>query len=262
MSARAAVRDCEQRGISAWPFIPDSNRGLQIGPKRWVAKELQPVRFDADRRFSRPKTRTPTSAPSSRTRGWRHEASTVAFSADQSSYLQRREIGFEAAFDDGDGFAAMWFNQLPMEFAAEADKLLALKLEGSVAERPSLGSPALTLSFLLPPKRGLSRSSFPVPRDQSRRRPAALSIVDLPCPRGGTNLSSTGSEPDDQAGEDPRCMGRNATAKSTLSKVLAGPTPPYTVTADIGPRRGQICLELRSRASRPDRVVPWFPVSH
>ena len=30
------------------------------------------------------------------------------------------------------GFCRDVFNQLPMEFAAEADKLLALKLEGSV----------------------------------------------------------------------------------------------------------------------------------
>ena len=42
-------------------------------------------------------------------------------------------IGFEEAVSMMvSGFCRDVFNQLPMEFAAEADKLLALKLEGSV----------------------------------------------------------------------------------------------------------------------------------
>ena len=47
---------------------------------------------------------------------------------------------FETSIDGNDtcvsmmvsGFCRDVFNQLPLEFAAEADKLLALKLEGSV----------------------------------------------------------------------------------------------------------------------------------
>ena len=62
-----------------------------------------------------------------------HEASTCRISEDQLFYLQSRGIGFEEAVSMMvSGFCRDVFNQLPMEFAAEADKLLALKLEGSV----------------------------------------------------------------------------------------------------------------------------------
>ena len=62
-----------------------------------------------------------------------HEASTCRISAYQLFYLQSRGIGFEEAVSMMvSGFCRDVFNQLPMEFAAEADKLLALKLEGSV----------------------------------------------------------------------------------------------------------------------------------
>jgi len=62
-----------------------------------------------------------------------HEASTCRMSEDQLFYLQSRGIPFEEAVSMMvSGFCRDVFNQLPMEFAAEADKLLALKLEGSV----------------------------------------------------------------------------------------------------------------------------------
>ncbi len=62
-----------------------------------------------------------------------HEASTCRISEDQLFYLQSRGIGFEEAVSIMvSGFCRDVFNQLPMEFAAEADKLLALKLEGAV----------------------------------------------------------------------------------------------------------------------------------
>ncbi|MCX5938872.1 MAG: Fe-S cluster assembly protein SufB [Cyanobium sp. LacPavin_0920_WC12_MAG_62_9] len=62
-----------------------------------------------------------------------HEASTCRISADQLFYLQSRGIGCEEAVSMMvSGICRDVFNQLPMEFAAEADKLLALKLEGSV----------------------------------------------------------------------------------------------------------------------------------
>ncbi|MDP6833740.1 MAG: Fe-S cluster assembly protein SufB [Prochlorococcaceae cyanobacterium ETNP1_MAG_9] len=62
-----------------------------------------------------------------------HEASTCRISEDQLFYLQSRGIDFEEAVSMMvSGFCRDVFNQLPMEFAAEADKLLALKLEGSV----------------------------------------------------------------------------------------------------------------------------------
>jgi Fe-S cluster assembly protein SufB len=62
-----------------------------------------------------------------------HEASTCRISEDQLFYLQSRGIGLEESVSMMvSGFCRDVFNQLPMEFAAEADKLLALKLEGSV----------------------------------------------------------------------------------------------------------------------------------
>tara|TARA_Y100001968_G_scaffold107196_2_gene96944 strand:- start:1444 stop:2886 length:1443 start_codon:yes stop_codon:yes gene_type:complete len=62
-----------------------------------------------------------------------HEASTCRISENQLFYLQSRGISFEEAISMMvSGFCQDVFSQLPMEFAAEADKLLALKLEGSV----------------------------------------------------------------------------------------------------------------------------------
>ncbi len=62
-----------------------------------------------------------------------HEASTCRISEDQLFYLQSRGIEFEEAVSMMvSGFCRDVFNQLPMEFAAEADKLLSLKLEGSI----------------------------------------------------------------------------------------------------------------------------------
>tara|TARA_Y100001968_G_scaffold329451_1_gene378821 strand:- start:4702 stop:6144 length:1443 start_codon:yes stop_codon:yes gene_type:complete len=62
-----------------------------------------------------------------------HEASTCRISEEQLFYLQSRGISFEESISMMvSGFCRDVFNQLPMEFASEADKLLALKLEGSV----------------------------------------------------------------------------------------------------------------------------------
>jgi len=62
-----------------------------------------------------------------------HEASTCRISEDQLFYLQSRGIDFEESVSMLiSGFCSDVFNELPMEFASEADKLLALKLEGSV----------------------------------------------------------------------------------------------------------------------------------
>ncbi len=62
-----------------------------------------------------------------------HEASTCRISEDQLFYLQSRGIDFEESVSMLiSGFCSDVFNELPLEFASEADKLLALKLEGSV----------------------------------------------------------------------------------------------------------------------------------
>ncbi len=62
-----------------------------------------------------------------------HEASTSKIGEDQLFYLMQRGISMEDAVSMMiSGFCKDVFNQLPMEFAVEADKLLSLKLEGAV----------------------------------------------------------------------------------------------------------------------------------
>ncbi|MEM7175507.1 MAG: Fe-S cluster assembly protein SufB [Chlamydiota bacterium] len=62
-----------------------------------------------------------------------HEASTSRINREQLFYLQARGIAEEEAIRMiVNGFCQEVMNMLPLEFAAEAQKLLALKLEGSV----------------------------------------------------------------------------------------------------------------------------------
>jgi Fe-S cluster assembly protein SufB len=62
-----------------------------------------------------------------------HEASTSKIGEEQLFYFAQRGISAEDAVSMIiSGFCKDVFNALPMEFAVEADKLLALKLEGSV----------------------------------------------------------------------------------------------------------------------------------
>ncbi|HMW44091.1 MAG TPA: Fe-S cluster assembly protein SufB, partial [Plasticicumulans sp.] len=62
-----------------------------------------------------------------------HEATTSRVSDDQIFYLNQRGIGTEDAVSlIVNGFCKEVFKELPMEFAVEAQKLLELKLEGSV----------------------------------------------------------------------------------------------------------------------------------
>ena len=62
-----------------------------------------------------------------------HEASTSKIGEEQIFYFLQRGICFEKAVELMiSGFCREIFTELPLEFAAEADKLLTLKLEGSV----------------------------------------------------------------------------------------------------------------------------------
>ncbi|MDX2273388.1 MAG: Fe-S cluster assembly protein SufB [Cyanobacteriota bacterium] len=62
-----------------------------------------------------------------------HEASTSKIGEEQIFYFQSRGISSEDAVSMIiNGFCKDVFNQLPMEFAVEANRLLSLKLEGSV----------------------------------------------------------------------------------------------------------------------------------
>jgi len=62
-----------------------------------------------------------------------HEATTSKVGEDQIFYLNQRGISTEDAVNMiVNGFCKEVFNKLPMEFAVEAQKLLAVSLEGSV----------------------------------------------------------------------------------------------------------------------------------
>jgi Fe-S cluster assembly protein SufB len=62
-----------------------------------------------------------------------HEASTSKIGEEQIFYFLQRGIGFEKAVELMiSGFCQEIFQKLPLEFAEEADKLLTLKLEGSI----------------------------------------------------------------------------------------------------------------------------------
>jgi len=62
-----------------------------------------------------------------------HEATTSKIGEDQIFYCNQRGISTEAAVAlIINGFAREVMNKLPMEFAIEAQKLLAISLEGSV----------------------------------------------------------------------------------------------------------------------------------
>jgi Fe-S cluster assembly protein SufB len=62
-----------------------------------------------------------------------HEATVSKISEEQLFYLMQRGLTVEQAVSLLiSGFCKDVFNMLPMEFASEADKLLALKLEGTV----------------------------------------------------------------------------------------------------------------------------------
>jgi Fe-S cluster assembly protein SufB len=62
-----------------------------------------------------------------------HEASTSKIEEEQLFYFLQRGIDLEEAIALlVSGFCKEVFSELPMEFALEADRLLNLKLEGSV----------------------------------------------------------------------------------------------------------------------------------
>jgi Fe-S cluster assembly protein SufB len=62
-----------------------------------------------------------------------HEATTSKIGEDQLFYCNQRGIDTETAVAlIINGYAKEVLNQLPMEFAVEAQKLLAVSLEGSV----------------------------------------------------------------------------------------------------------------------------------
>ena len=79
------------------------------------------------------KTKTKESRQQVETAIVEHEATTSKISEDQLFYCNQRGISTEDAVGlIVNGYAKEVINKLPMEFAVEAQKLLAISLEGSV----------------------------------------------------------------------------------------------------------------------------------
>ncbi len=120
------------KGISAG-HSQNSYRGLvKIGPKAAGARNYS--QCDSMLIGDRAQANTfPYIQVQNQTARVEHEASTSKIGEDQLFYFAQRGIAAEDAISMMiSGFCKEVFNQLPMEFAVEADRLLSLKLEGSV----------------------------------------------------------------------------------------------------------------------------------
>jgi Fe-S cluster assembly protein SufB len=120
------------KGISAG-YSRNSYRGLvKVGPKAYQARNYS----QCDSLLLGNKCEANTfpyiqiQSPSAKIE---HEASTSKIGEDQIFYFLQRGISLEDAVSLMiSGFCKDVFNELPMEFAVEADRLLNLKLEGTV----------------------------------------------------------------------------------------------------------------------------------
>ena len=121
------------KGISAGQSN-NSYRGLvKIGAERQRRAQLLAVRLDADRPGMRREHLSLHPGAATTPPQVEHEASTSKIGEDQMFYFAQRGIGAEEAVSMIiNGFCKDVFQQLPMEFAVEATKLLGFKLEGSV----------------------------------------------------------------------------------------------------------------------------------
>lgn len=120
------------KGISAG-HSQNSYRGLvKVGPKADGARSF--AQCDSMLIGDNSKANTfPYIEVKNSTARVEHEASVSKIGEEQLFYFQQRGIDPEQAVSMMiSGFCKEVFNALPMEFAVEADKLLALKLEGSV----------------------------------------------------------------------------------------------------------------------------------
>jgi Fe-S cluster assembly protein SufB len=120
------------KGISAGQG-QNSYRGLvQIGPKADEARNF--TQCDSLLIGDRCGAHTfPYIESKNNTATVEHEATTSKIGEDQIFYLNQRGIDSEKAVAlIINGYAREVLNQLPMEFAVEAQKLLSITLEGSV----------------------------------------------------------------------------------------------------------------------------------
>ncbi len=121
------------KGISAGRSN-NTYRGLvRVLAERRECPQLHPVRQPAARRPMRRAHRALYRGAQSRRAQIEHEATTSKISDDQLFYAMSRGLDQEAAVAlIVNGFAREVLQQLPMEFAVEAQKLLGISLEGSV----------------------------------------------------------------------------------------------------------------------------------
>ena len=162
-----------------------------------------------------------------------HEATTSKIGDDQLFYCLQRGISEEDAVNMiVNGFCKEVFKELPMEFAVEAQNLLAVSLEGSrwadralheMHEHAEDQEPARHAS-------ATSRSSTGIDLDGRRRRGARH--------HGPERL---GQEHARAGARRPRGLRRHRTARSLIE--------------------GQDLLALRARRARARRRVPRLPVS-
>jgi Fe-S cluster assembly protein SufB len=120
------------KGISAGDSI-NSYRGLvKVGPKAFRTQNYSQCDSLLIGKTSSANTFPYIEAQNSYTK-IEHEASTSRIAEEQLFYLLQRGIEAEEAVSlMVNGFCKEVFNELPLEFASEADRLLSLKLEGSV----------------------------------------------------------------------------------------------------------------------------------
>ena len=120
------------KGISSGDSI-NTYRGLvKIGPKAFQTQNFSQCDSLLIGKTSSANTFPYIEAQNSYTKV-EHEASTSRIAEEQLFYLLQRGIEAEEAVAlMVNGFCKEVFNELPLEFASEADRLLSLKLEGSV----------------------------------------------------------------------------------------------------------------------------------
>ncbi len=120
------------KGISAGRSS-NTYRGLvTVAPERQGRAQLHPVRQPAHRQGLRRPHRA-LRGSQERLQRFEHEATTTRLSDDQLFYCQSRGLATEEAVALlVNGFVRDVLQELPMEFAVEAQKLVAVSLEGSV----------------------------------------------------------------------------------------------------------------------------------
>nr|AYR06491.1 cysteine desulfurase activator complex subunit SufB [Rhodogorgon sp.] len=120
------------KGISAGCSV-NSYRGLvKIGPKAYNARNYSQCDSLLIGKKSRANT-FPYIQAQNPSATIEHEASTSKIGEEQIFYFLQRGVHIEEAISIMiSGFCKEVFNELPMEFAMEADRLLNLKLEGTV----------------------------------------------------------------------------------------------------------------------------------